>query len=596
MKVNLLQGRFQPFTLGHMKCVVAAAERGIPTVIAQIETKTADKKHPFTDDDLEKPMRDLVDSTSIQDVIKVKSADIVKIGEEFAKRGYEICSWTCGTDRIDSYQKMADKYHDKAGLTDDFTMIEIKRGDEDISATKVRNAILADDKKTFEKLTPQCMHRYYSKFRELLKKVNESSLSSFLKESLGGSMSDFLCESQVNEGGASGHMKHIIDYDELTLDNLKGIVYSLFSGRIEKITEKVDGTNIQAGMNDRGEVIFVRNNGDLQSERGGMSIEDMVTKWAGKDRIQKTFVESGKTLEQVFRNLGPKFFNPDSNTRLFLNCECMIEGTTNIMPYISSKVNVHDIWIYKKNADGRWEHTETTKSGLDKVERAMADIDNAQLTPEVIIDAVKASDKLVKWYMAQCNAIFKSENLGYKSTIRDYKQARFRRWMSDNAPWAIDSDAGMGILYDRVVDGVKTVNIRDLKKMYPGHEDELNEIEKSKAKEIAKYTLKDLDDLFLRMSNEVISITKGFINDGHEAEVIRELEQNLKDTIDDIKSDSSTKESTKTKLVQQLERLANLDNKINAAEGIVFQYKGKLMKLTGSFSPLNAVLGLRFER
>ena len=46
-------------------------------------------------------------------------------------------------------------------------------------------------------------------------------------------------------------------------------------------------------MNNAGEVIFVRNGGDLQSERGGMSIDDMVNKWAGKDKIQKTFVESG---------------------------------------------------------------------------------------------------------------------------------------------------------------------------------------------------------------------------------------------------------------------------------------------------------------
>ena len=186
MKVNLLQGRFQPFTLGHMKCVEAAAKEGIPTVIAQIETKKADKKHPFTDDNIEGAMRDLVDDNKdILDIIKVKNADIVKIGEEFAKKGYEICSWTCGTDRIGDYTKMSDRYHDQAGLTDDFRMIEIPRTGEDISATKVRNAILAGDKNTFLKLTPKAMHRYYKDFQALLKKVNEGrSLVEFIRESL----------------------------------------------------------------------------------------------------------------------------------------------------------------------------------------------------------------------------------------------------------------------------------------------------------------------------------------------------------------------------------------------------------------------------
>ena len=33
-------------------------------------------------------------------------------------------------------------------------MIEVKRGDEDISATKVRQALLNDDKRTFDKMTP----------------------------------------------------------------------------------------------------------------------------------------------------------------------------------------------------------------------------------------------------------------------------------------------------------------------------------------------------------------------------------------------------------------------------------------------------------
>lgn len=172
MKVNLLQGRFQPFTLGHMKCVEAAAEKGLPTVIAQIETTVSDRKHPFTDKDLKKPMEDLIKSShDIIDIIKVKNADIIKISEAFAERGYEIASWTCGTDRIAQYSKMTKRYHDDANLTSDFQMIEIPRTDEDISATAVRNAIKADDRFAFKKLTPPCIHNYYDLFSMILKRV-----------------------------------------------------------------------------------------------------------------------------------------------------------------------------------------------------------------------------------------------------------------------------------------------------------------------------------------------------------------------------------------------------------------------------------------
>ncbi len=158
-KVNLMIGRFQPFTKGHYKCVEEAMrQRKLPTVIAMINTSDdkVDEKHPFPSSMLLPLYQDMFKKDpNIKDIILVKNANIVEIGQELSKKGYTIASWTCGTDRIDSYKKMSDKYHDDAGLSDDFEMIEIIRTGEDISATKVRKAILDDDKKTFIRLTPK---------------------------------------------------------------------------------------------------------------------------------------------------------------------------------------------------------------------------------------------------------------------------------------------------------------------------------------------------------------------------------------------------------------------------------------------------------
>ena len=40
--------------------------------------------------------------------------------------------------------------------------------------------------------------------------------------------------------------------------------------------------------------------------------------------------------------------------------------------------------------------------------------------------------------------------------------------------------------------------------------------------------------------------------------------------------------------------LIHCGDKYNDAEGIVFTWKGRRMKLTGSFSPINQALGVRF--
>ena len=110
-------------------------------------------------------------------------------------------------------------------------------------------------------------------------------------------------------------------------------------------------------------------------------------------------------------------------------------------------------------------------------------------------------------------------------------------------------------------------------------------------KEVVKYAIEPLDIIFLKLGNDIISLCQGFINDAGKNVVISELERELKQTVADIQNDPNTKESSKTKLLNQLNRLAALDDKINAAEGIVFTYKGRLMKCTGSFAPINQILG-----
>ena len=52
-KVNIVVGRFQPFTKGHYSCVNAAKRvKGLPTVICMINVPEGkvDKRHPFPSD------------------------------------------------------------------------------------------------------------------------------------------------------------------------------------------------------------------------------------------------------------------------------------------------------------------------------------------------------------------------------------------------------------------------------------------------------------------------------------------------------------------------------------------------------------------
>lgn len=181
-KVNIMVGRFQPFTAGHYKCVQYSYKRNkLPTVICMIgvDESKVDNRHPFTSDILINLYSELFKNNNlIADIIQVKSANIVAIDQQLNSLGYEIASWTCGSDRYDSYLNMATKYHDVAMLSDDFEVIEVPRSDEDISATKARNCLLDDDKDGFFSMIPDGANkdRLYNILKEQIHKVYNESL------------------------------------------------------------------------------------------------------------------------------------------------------------------------------------------------------------------------------------------------------------------------------------------------------------------------------------------------------------------------------------------------------------------------------------
>lgn len=395
----------------------------------------------------------------------------------------------------------------------------------------------------------------------------------------------------IIEGGASGHMKHPYDYTDFTLRDIKGLIRNLFSGKIEDITEKIDGTNIQATMNTAGQVVFIRNKGDLNSANGGMTIEDMANKWSDKPHIAKTFLTAGMLITNVFEKIGPKFFNPNDKTRLVCNCECVIEGKTNVLYYGSSQVDFHNIWVYEMQ-DGQWQTTKVTNDGLDTIQKACENIDGAQITPKVIIKTTEKTNDILTTYIKEIDKIFKADKLGEYNTIEEWKRRRFENWLQDNGyKWIYDDYYGTNTLFERWFNGDKSVNIKKIKELYEGHETDIVELDKKGYKQIASDVMKPLDSFFMHLGNDLIELCDGIINANNKDTVVKQLANDLHTAVETIRNEGS--DDANQKLTVQLKRLE--DMQLNAAEGIVFRYKGQLMKCTGSFAALNQALGLQYK-
>ena len=184
-KCNILIGRFQPMTNGgHLKCAEQAMKKlNVPTLFMMIETKESklDSKHPFPSSML-LPIysKALKTNKNVAGIVLVKNANIIELVETCRNNGFEPISWTCGTDRYDAYQKMVDKYAEKIDLDPNFQLLEIKRGDEDSSATKLRNYLRNDDINSFEKDFIPCnnINSVFNKLRTQLLSIKESYMES----------------------------------------------------------------------------------------------------------------------------------------------------------------------------------------------------------------------------------------------------------------------------------------------------------------------------------------------------------------------------------------------------------------------------------
>jgi len=397
------------------------------------------------------------------------------------------------------------------------------------------------------------------------------------------------------EGGAGGHMAHPFDYTDFTADDLIDLVDSLFKGKIEDLKEKLDGFNIEATMNNDGQVVFIRNDEERNSEQGGITIDEMYKKWEGKDQQIKVYTSSGKVIEQIFKKFPVKFFNPDADHRKMYNCECIVAGQTNIMPYASDRVAFHGYKIYEKGIGDKkgkffgkevWKVKEDVEGHVDDIYKAAEGIDKAKPRPNLVIKSAQEGIKFAEQFTKAISKLWEDEGLKTDVSIEDWKKIRFKKFAPE---WCKDDDD----IFNRMCNDDKSVNANLLKKRYPEHKDEIPKLDKELRKEIVGKIMEPMDNLFLAIGNELIDQLDGFINSGAKDKITQSLKADLEATVDEVEKSNSIK--AKDKVEKALTRLKALGDKYNAAEGVVIVYKGRRLKMTGSFAPLNQALGARFE-
>jgi hypothetical protein len=177
--------------------------------------------------------------------------------------------------------------------------------------------------------------------------------------------------------------------------------------------------------------------------------------------------------------------------------------------------------------------------------------------------------------------------------IAEYHQAWWTDFVQKKSPVAVDNNTLMGLVkrwafYDKSF-RLDNKNISNPKVL-----EWAQKIDKEDHAKIAKNNIRPFEDIFLGVGAEVLSFMSSVLTANPDS-AVRNMKQRLDQTIKDVEKGGDPKKIAKLKL--ELERLNAIGgkDKIVPNEGIVFVYGGKTFKLTGTFAPLNQILGLFYE-
>lgn len=398
------------------------------------------------------------------------------------------------------------------------------------------------------------------------------------------------------EGGAAGHMMHPFDDSELTFGDFKQMINSGLMGELnfeEAPTEKTDGQNLFVTIKD-GKVLFSRNKGELKVP---MTLQEFKQKFQDhpSEMVRDTFQFAAEDLANQLVKLPTsdqiKFFNDGKD---FMNMELIYSLNPNVINYDTDVIQFHGI----KKTDGQGnvigEDSKPAKEVATILQKVNADIGKTFkiIPPKEIqiqkdLDFSTNRDKFIK----------KVEDLKNRYKLSDgdevsrYHEMWWRELIDKEFP-NISQDHKEGLLQRWAYDDKKTLNMRSLdKELTPQEAEKIKKFDKEDVKKKYKENIRPFEDLFLELGSTILKNASNFLA-ANPTEEAKRLRSQIESEANKIRLGGGEDQIKKVEAeLDRLNRIGGLES-IYPTEGIVFKYKGKTYKLTGTFAALNQLLGI----
>jgi tRNA nucleotidyltransferase/poly(A) polymerase len=394
-------------------------------------------------------------------------------------------------------------------------------------------------------------------------------------------------------GGAAGHMMHLSDDLDLTFGELKQIVKDVLQGNIKTVTEKLDGQNLMVSWKG-GKAIFARNKGHIKgfgtSAMDALGVKQM---FSGRGDLEEAFYTAAFDLQNAISKLTQKqrdkIFGEGSK---WMNFEVMYPATTNVIPYNHTFLVFHGSVEYDESGNPIGSKSEDANILAGMIKQVNAHLQSKyEIRGPVKLTITPAKDfsQSQSKYLSQINKLQSEFKLKDSDKVGMYHYKYWETFVDKKSPTKLDDVTKNGLVlrwaYDDKSFRLDKNTLPDVKTL-----EWAKSVDKGNLVKLRGENMNKFDVIFLQLGAEVLKNMSGFLAANPDT-AVQSLRKEIEASIPKLMaSDDPKMIEFATRHIQRLEKLGGVES-IVPTEGIVFNYNGKLYKMTGVFAPLNQLLG-----
>jgi len=469
---------------------------------------------------------------------------------------------------------------------------------------------------------PKLAKAHNKKIKALRKHLDKSAGKEFVYDFTNFSKTVFgapIKESLLTEGGAGGHMNHPYDSYGLTFNDMKEIVSRALQGRLDMedaVTEKTDGQNIQVTWKN-GEPGFARG---IKTIRNPMTTSDIIASF--QEKYQKIVDESGEDVAEGYKSvvdaytetaadltsalskLSPRTLQSIfKNGRVFANMEIIYPATTNIIAYEAAVLQFHNLVEY----DETGKVVQTDLAGGTTLQKVIHDA-NAHLQKtfsfippnKMQLGQIEDFEDRQDAFFAEIDSLRNQFGLKETDVVSEYHKAWWENVIQEKANqlgYSIPQEVIELLIY-RWAFNNKSTSITKIKKLIDNKQfvEWVSAFDKKDFKLYQKQNIKPFESIFLRLGAVVLKNIKNYLA-ANPNKAVQQIKNNLTSLTKELQTSDNIETIKKLEThLKQIEAIGGFDS-IVPIEGVVFTYGGNTYKLTGSFAPVNQILGaLKYAR